>query len=121
MTRKFTEDHEWVEISGDVATVGITNYAQEQLGDVVYVELPETGTEVKKGDTFGTVESVKVASDIYAPLTGEVVEVNNGLSDAPELLNSDAEGDGWIIKIKLSDSAEADGLMSADAYAEHTK
>lgn len=119
--RKFTEDHEWVEISGDMATVGITGYAQDQLGDVVFVELPEAGTQLKKGETLGTVESVKVASDIYAPLSGEVVEVNGRLSDEPELLNAAAEGEGWIVKIRLSDPAEADGLLTADAYADHTQ
>jgi glycine cleavage system H protein len=113
---KFTKDHEWVRIEGDTVTVGITDYAQEQLGDVVYVELPDVGKAVKAGDEAAVVESVKAASEVYAPVSGEVVEVNEALADAPAGVNEDATGAGWFVKLKLADAGELDGLMSEDAY-----
>ena len=113
---RFTKDHEWVEVAGDIATVGITAYAAEQLGDVVFVELPETGKAVKAGDGFAVVESVKAASDIYAPVTGDVVAVNEELSSMPELLNEDPYGKGWIFKVKLGELGE---LLSPDDYSHH--
>lgn len=119
--RKFTDDHEWVEITDGVALVGITDHAQQQLGDLVFVELPEVGKTVAKGDTIGTLESVKVASDLYSPISGEIVACNDKLTDDPALLNSAAESDGWILKIRASAEGEFDGLMSADAYADFTK
>ena len=100
---KYTSDHEWIRLEGDVATIGISNYAQEQLGDVVYVDLPEVGKAVSKGSEAAVVESVKAASEVYAPLSGEIVEVNAALGDAPGQINEDAEGNGWFMKIKLSD------------------
>ncbi|MGI9462473.1 MAG: glycine cleavage system protein GcvH [Aestuariivirgaceae bacterium] len=112
----FTEDHEWISVDGDVATIGITNHAQEQLGDVVFVELPDVGKEVAKGDEAAVVESVKAASEVYAPLSGEIVEVNGGLEAEPTKVNEDAEGAAWFVKIKLSDTSQLDGLMDAAAY-----
>jgi len=119
-TVKFTEEHEWVLIEGDIATIGISNYAQEQLGDVVFVELPEVGKELAKGDEAAVVESVKAASEVYAPITGEVVEVNSVLDETPAKVNEDAEDAGWFIKIKLSDASELDELMDEAAYATFT-
>lgn len=116
MTRKYTEDHEWVEISGDIATVGITDYAQQQLGDVVFVELPAAGKKVTKGGEAAVVESVKAASEVYAPLTGEVVETNVDLEAAPGTVNDDPHGKGWFFKMKLSDMGELDGLMDEAGY-----
>jgi glycine cleavage system H protein len=113
---RFTKDHEWVELNGDVATVGITAYAAEQLGDVVFVETPDVGKAVKAGDNFAVVESVKAASDVYAPVSGEVVESNAGLADAPDTVNAAPEGAGWFAKLKVSDPAELDGLMDRAAY-----
>jgi glycine cleavage system H protein len=113
----FTNEHEWIRVDGDVGTVGITDYAQAQLGDVVFVELPEVGAQVERGGEAGVVESVKAASEVYAPVTGEVVEVNEVLGDTPDKVNASAEKDGWFFKIKLSDPAELDGLMDAAAYA----
>ena len=115
----YTEDHEWLDVTDGVATVGITNYAQEQLGDVVFVELPEEGAELAEGDVAATVESVKAASDVYCPLDGEIVESNDALSENPALVNEDAEGDAWFFKLKLSDPSEVEGLMSREAYDEH--
>lgn len=115
-TTYFTSDHEWIRVEGDVATVGITNYAQEQLGDLVFVELPETGRAISKGDTVVVVESVKAASDVYAPIAGEITEVNDALSADPALVNSAAEQDGWLWKMKLADAGELDGLMDRAAY-----
>ncbi len=112
----YTETHEWVEVEDDVATTGITDFAQEQLGDLVYVELPEVGSSVVAGEVCGVIESVKAASDLYAPLSGEVVEVNEDLTDAPELINKDPYGDGWMFRIKLSDSSELDALLDAERY-----
>lgn len=116
MTMKFTEDHEWVKIDGDVATVGITKYAAEALGDVVFVEVPETGASFAKGDDMAVVESVKAASDVYAPIGGEVTQGNDALADAPEIVNEDPEGAGWFAKLKVADASELDRLMDADAY-----
>ncbi|WOF73113.1 glycine cleavage system protein GcvH [Parvibaculaceae bacterium PLY_AMNH_Bact1] len=115
-TVKFTEDHEWVLIDGDVATIGITNYAQEQLGDVVFVELPEVGREVAKGDEAAVVESVKAASEVYAPVTGEIVEINDALDETPAKVNEDAQGAGWFVKMKLSNTGELEELMDEAAY-----
>ena len=114
---RFSEDHEWVRVDGDVVTVGISNFAQEQLGDVVFVELPAPGKTVAKGDEAAVVESVKAASEVYSPVSGEIVEANDGLADEPNRINDDAEGEGWFFKIKISDSSELDGLMDAAAYA----
>ena len=113
---RYTDDHEWISLEGDVATVGITDYAQEQLGDVVFVELPEAGTTLEKGKEAATVESVKAASEIYAPLDGEVTEANAALADEPAKVNSDPEGEGWFFKMTLADSSQLDGLMDAAAY-----
>lgn len=112
----FTSDHEWIRVEGDIATVGITNYAQEQLGDLVFVELPETGRAIAKGDTVVVVESVKAASDVYAPIAGEVTEANDALSSDPALVNSSAESGGWLWKMKLADAGELEGLMDRAAY-----
>ncbi len=117
---KYTEDHEWLKLEGDVATVGITEYATVQLGDLVFVELPEVGTEVTKGGDAATLESVKAASAGYAPLAGEVTEVNSAIVDDPSLVNSDPMGAGWFFKIKLKDVAQAGALMDADAYKKIT-
>jgi glycine cleavage system H protein len=116
MAKKYTEDHEWIELDGDIGTVGITDYAQEQLGDIVFIELPDVGTEVNQGDQLAVVESVKAASEIYAPVAGTVTEVNETLVDAPETVNDDAENDGWFVKIEVGDTAELDLLMSEKAY-----
>jgi glycine cleavage system H protein len=113
---KFTKDHEWVSLDGDIATVGITKHAAEALGDVVFVETPDVGKTVAKGDSFAVVESVKAASDVYAPVSGEVVEANEALSGAPETVNADAESAGWFAKIKVSDASQLDGLMDRAAY-----
>lgn len=118
MSRYFTEDHEWIELDGEIATVGITEYAQSQLGDIVFVEVPEEGKDVGKGDDAAVVESVKAASDVYAPVSGTVVEGNPALEDNPALVNEDPEGDGWFFKMTLSDSSELDGLMNESAYAD---
>jgi glycine cleavage system H protein len=113
---KYDKEHEWVRTDGVTAVVGISDFAQDQLGEVVFVDLPETGTEVVAGETFGEIESVKSVSDLFAPVTGSVVEVNPNLSDAPETVNEDPYGDGWLIKVKMTDASEADSLMSADDY-----
>jgi glycine cleavage system H protein len=113
---RFTKDHEWVSLDGDVATVGITAYAAEQLGDVVFVEVPEVGKTVIAGDGLAVVESVKAASDVYAPISGEVVAANAGLADAPETVNAVPETGGWFAKLKLSNPAEVDALMDRPAY-----
>ncbi|MGR2869454.1 glycine cleavage system protein GcvH [Vibrio vulnificus] len=116
-TLKFTESHEWVRDNGDgTVTIGISDHAQEMLGDVVFVELPELEAEIEAGESFSLVESVKAASDIYAPVTGEVVEVNEELSDSPELINEEPYEGGWIVKVKLSDPSELDNLKDAEEY-----
>ncbi|MGH6855430.1 MAG: glycine cleavage system protein GcvH [Aestuariivirga sp.] len=116
MTIKYTRDHEWIKVEGDTATIGITNHAQEQLGDVVFVELPKVGKTVTKGGEAAVVESVKAASEVYAPVTGEVVAVNKELEGDPALINRDAEGDGWFMKVKLKDKKELGDLMDKAAY-----
>jgi glycine cleavage system H protein len=115
---KYTEEHEWVAIEEDIATIGISDFAQSQLGDVVFVELPEVGDELEAGKPFGVVESVKAVSDVYSPLSGEVVEINEELPDAPETLNTSPYEDGWLIKIRLSDPQELDDLLDVAAYQE---
>ncbi len=115
--RYFTEDHEWIEVDGDVATVGITDYAQGQLGDIVFVELPDEGRQVSKGDEAAVVESVKAASDVYSPVSGAVLEGNAALEDEPALVNEDAEGEGWFWRMTLSDPSELEGLMDETKYA----
>lgn len=116
MPRYFTDEHEWIDVDGDNATVGITDYAQSQLGDIVFVELPETGSQVSKGKDAAVVESVKAASDVYAPITGEVLEANPALDDDPALVNSSPEDEGWFFKLAIADKAELEGLMDAAAY-----
>lgn len=114
---RYTKEHEWIRMEGEIAVVGITHYAQEALGDLVYVELPQVGSEVERDSDFAVVESVKAASEVYAPISGEVLEVNEALSDEPELINSEPYADGWIAKIKPSDKDELDECMDADKYA----
>jgi len=116
MSTYFTEDHEWIAVDGDKGTVGITAHAAEQLGEVVYIELKEAGTQFAKGDEIGVIESVKAASEIYAPVGGEVVEANQGVVDAPALANESPEGDAWLYKITIADAGELEGLMDAEAY-----
>ena len=116
MSVKFSKDHEWVSVAGDIATIGITNHAQEQLGDVVFVELPAIGKKVSKGGDAAVVESVKAASEVYAPVTGEVIDVNKELEGDPALVNRGAEGDGWFMKVKLSNPRELSELMDKAAY-----
>jgi len=116
MTTKYTKDHEWVTVDGDVATVGITQFAAEALGDVVFVELPELGATFKQGADMAVVESVKAASDVYAPVSGEITEVNDALSEAPETVNEGPEAGGWFCKMKLADAGELDALMDRAAY-----
>jgi glycine cleavage system H protein len=114
----YTEEHEWVMVEGDLATIGITDFAQDALGDIVFVELPQVGTILEAGKPFGVVESVKAVSDIYAPVSGEVVEINEELPDTPEVINTSPFEDGWMIKVKLADQSEVGELMSAEAYQE---
>jgi glycine cleavage system H protein len=121
MTTLFTSDHEWLRIEGDVATIGVTDYAQSQLGDVVFVELPAIGAKFAKGAAAAVVESVKAASDIYSPVGGEVVAVNDAVQATTSLINEDAQGRGWLFQLKLSDPSEVDGLMDDAAYAEFLK
>lgn len=121
MTTKFTKDHEWIRLEGDVATVGITDYAQQQLGDVVFVELPAKGKKVAKGGEAAVVESVKAASEVYAPVSGEVVDVNGTLEGAPATVNEDPAGAGWFMKLKIANKAELDGLMSEADYQAYLK
>jgi glycine cleavage system H protein len=121
MTTKFTKDHEWIRMEGDVATVGITDYAQQQLGDVVFVDLPAKGKRVAKGSEAAVVESVKAASEVYAPVSGEVVDVNGALEGAPATVNEDPAGNGWFLKLKVADAKELDGLMSEAEYEAYLK
>ena len=116
MPRYFTDEHEWIDVEGDTATVGITDYAQGQLGDIVFVELPQVGSEVAKGKDAAVVESVKAASDVYAPISGEVTEANGALEDDPALVNSSPEDEGWFFKLTIGDKSELEGLMDAAAY-----
>ena len=117
---RYSKEHEWVRLDGSTATIGITSFAADELGDIVFVELPEVGAALTQFSSFGVVESVKAVSDLYAPISGEVATVNEALSEHPELLNSDAYGEGWIATIELKDAAELDALMDADAYAKLT-
>jgi glycine cleavage system H protein len=119
MSRYFTEEHEWVEVEGDIATVGITEYAQQQLGDVVFVDVPAEGKQFDKGDEAAVVESVKAASDVYSPVSGTIVEGNEVLADEPALVNTDPEGDGWFFKLELADASELEGLMDEGAYKKY--
>jgi glycine cleavage system H protein len=120
-TVKYSKDHEWVRVDGDVATVGITDFAQNQLGDIVYVELPEIGRKVDQGKEIATVESVKAASEIYAPVSGEVIEVNSALTGEPGKVNADPQGEGWFFKLRLADAGQLDGLLDDAAYQELTE
>ena len=114
--RSYSKEHEWVVVDGDVVTIGITHFAQDQLGEVVYVDLPSSGDSISAGDTFGEIESVKSVSELYAPVSGEIIEVNDSLGDSPETVNQDPHGEGWMIKVKLDDASELDALMSAADY-----
>jgi glycine cleavage system H protein len=114
--RSYTKEHEWVKVEGDVATVGITDFAQDQLGDIVYVDLPEPGAAIKQFEKMGEIESVKAVSDLFAPISGEVIEGNAQVVEKPELVNSDAQGEGWLLKVRLSDVTEVDALLSAEDY-----
>lgn len=115
---RYTRDHEWAKTEADVVTVGITDYAQGELGDIVYVELPTVGAETSQGESFGTIEAVKAVSDMFAPVSGEVIEVNENLNENPEIINQDPYGKGWIIKIKMSDESELSNLLSPEDYKE---
>jgi len=119
MTTYYTKEHEWIRVEGDQATVGITNHAQEQLGDIVFAEVPAAGRTLAKGEEAAVVESVKAASDVYAPVSGEVTEGNPAVTDDPALINSDPEGEGWFFKLKLSDPSELEGLMNDEHYVEY--
>ena len=121
MTLYFTREHEWIRVDGDTATVGISDHAQEALGDIVFAEVPEAGRQLSKGGDAAVVESVKAASDVYAPVTGEVVEGNQAVADDPALINRDPEGEGWFFKIRLDNPGELEGLMDQDAYREWVK
>lgn len=121
MTTYFTREHEWIKVDGDMATVGITDHAQEALGDIVFTEVPDAGKQLSKGQEAAVVESVKAASDVYSPVSGEVVEGNQAVVDDSSLVNSDPEGEGWFFKIRLSDSGELDGLMDEGAYRDWVK
>ena len=116
---KYTKEHEWVLLDGETATIGITDYAQSQLGDIVFVEFPDINSEINQNETFGVIEAVKTVADLFAPVSGEIIEVNSSLEDSPNFINSDPYGSGWIIKIKINDSNEYNGLMSSDVYEEH--
>jgi glycine cleavage system H protein len=121
MSLYFTREHEWVRVDGDTATVGISDHAQEQLGDIVFAEVPETGKHLSKGQEAAVVESVKAASDVYSPVSGDVLDGNSKVADDPSIVNSDPEGEGWFFKLKLSDPSELDGLMDEGAYREWVK
>jgi glycine cleavage system H protein len=116
---RYTKDHEWIRVDGETGVIGITDHAQEELGDIVYVELPKTGVKLDKAASFGSVESVKAVSDIYCPVSGEVLEINPALAEAPEKVNDDPYGEGWLIKLKLSDAKETEELMSPAQYQEY--
>jgi glycine cleavage system H protein len=118
---RYTKEDEWARIQGNRVTIGITDYAQQQLGDIVFVELPEVGRSIEAGDPFGSIESVKAVSDLYAPVSGRVVEVNDDLKEQPESVNEDCYGDGWMVVIEVSDPAELDELLDAKAYAQHVR
>lgn len=118
---KYAKSHEYVHVEGEIGTIGISDYAQKELGDVVFVELPQVGTQLEAGDELGSIESVKAVSELFAPISGEVVEVNEALTEKPELVNTDSYGDGWMIKIRMSDATEVDELMAADEYAEYVE
>ena len=118
---RYAKSHEYVHVEGDTGTIGITDYAQKELGDVVFVELPQVGTQLEMGDELGSIESVKAVSELFAPVSGEVTEVNEALADKPELVNTDPYGDGWMIKVRLTTSEEADELMSAEEYEEYVE
>ncbi len=121
MSLYFTKDHEWIRVDGDTATIGISDHAQEQLGDIVFAEVPDTGKHLGKGQEAAVVESVKAASDVYSPVSGEVVDGNSKVADDPSIVNSDPEGDGWFFKLKLDNPSELDGLMDESAYREWVK
>ena len=121
MTVYFTREHEWIRVEGDTATVGISNHAQEALGDIVFAEVPETGKRLSKGQEAAVVESVKAASDVYSPVSGEVLDGNSKVADDPSIVNSDPEGEGWFFKLKLDDPGELDGLMDESAYRDWVK
>jgi glycine cleavage system H protein len=121
MSLYFTKEHEWIRVEGDIATVGITDHAQEQLGDIVFAEVPDSGKKLSKGQEAAVVESVKAASDVYAPVSGEVIEGNSKVADDPAIVNSDPEGDGWFFKLKLEDQSELEGMMDEGAYREWIK
>ena len=116
---KYTKEHEWVSLDGETATIGITDYAQSQLGDIVFVEFPDINSEINQNETFGVIEAVKTVADLFAPVSGELIETNSSLEDSPNFINSDPYGSGWIIKVKINDSNEYNGLMSSDVYEEH--
>ena len=118
---KYTKEHEWVSLDGETATIGITDYAQSQLGDIVFVEFPDINSEINQNETFGVIEAVKTVADLFAPVSGEIIEVNSSLEDSPNFINSDPYGSGWIIKVKIKDSKEYKGLMSSDDYEEHVQ
>jgi len=118
---RYTKDHEYIRVDGDIGTIGISNHAQEQLGEVVFVELPEIGKQVTQGDELAVVESVKAASEVYAPVSGEVTEVNSALPDSPEKVNADPEGDAWFVKVRIAEKGELEKLMSADDYKSYVE
>ncbi len=117
--RKYTKTHEWISLEGDIATFGLTDHAQSELGDITYLELPQVGDSLKAGDSFGVVESVKAASDVYSPIDGEVIEVNDAAVDGPELINSSPYDDAWLVKVRVADPSQLEGLMDTDAYNEY--
>jgi glycine cleavage system H protein len=116
--RKYTQEHEWVQVEDGIGTIGVTDFAASELGDVVFVELPETGSEFSQGDTVGTIESVKAVADLYLPVSGEVIEINEAVVESPELVNSDPMDEGWLLKVRMSDPAEMDKLLDAAAYGQ---
>jgi glycine cleavage system H protein len=118
---RYAKSHEWIHVEGDTGTIGITEYAQKELGDVVFVDLPKVGTELELGDELGSIESVKAVSELFSPISGEVIEVNEALADKPDLVNSDPYGDGWMVRVKLTRPDEADVLMSAEEYDEYVE